>query len=130
VRELANVVERLVILCGEGRVGHAHVQKSLAGAGAGISVPRTADELKEAKQELRDKAVADIERAFLTEALRRNSYNVSSAAAETGMQRSNFQAMLRKYGLLIRDILRREGSTGEAPETPPEDLSRPESGSA
>ena len=130
VRELANVVERLVILCAEGRVGNAHVQESLTGDAARICMPQTAIELNEAKQELRDKAVAGIERAFLTDALRRNAYNVTSAAAETGMQRSNFQAMLRKHGLRIRDILHREGSLAEAPETPAEDLSRPESNSA
>jgi len=130
VRELANVVERLVILCGEGRVGHAHVQKSLAGAAASVSVPQTAEELNEARQKLRDKAVADIERAFLVEALRRNAYNVTSAAADTGMQRSNFQAMLRKHGLRIRDILHRDGPTGESQETPPGNLSNPESDSA
>jgi len=126
VRELANVVERLVILCAEGRVGNAHVQESLTGSAARISVPQTVEELNEAKQKLRDKAVADIERAFLTDALRRNAYNVTSAAAETGMQRSNFQAMLRKHGLRIRDILHREGSLGEAQERPAEDFARPE----
>ena len=107
IRELSNVVERLVILCNEVRIGRARVQESLPSVGPSASVPRTADELKELKKELRDAAVADIEKAFLTEALRRNKYNVSKAAADTGMLRPNFQALLKKHGLRIRDLIDR-----------------------
>ena len=57
-------------------------------------------------------AVAGVEKAFLLEALRRNEYNVSRAAEDTGMQRTHFQALLRKHGLRIRD---RAAGEGEAP---------------
>ena len=108
VRELSNVVERLVILCGEGRVGRVHVRESLHGGAATGSVPQTAAELNERKKELREQAGADVEQAFLLEALRRSGYSVTKAAAQTGMQRSNFQALLKKHGLRIRDIVARE----------------------
>ena len=38
-------------------------------------------------------------RRFLAEALQRNGANVSKAAEEVGMQRTNFHALMRKYGL-------------------------------
>jgi len=50
----------------------------------------------------------DAEKAFLLAALRRNDYNVTRAADQTGMQRSNFQALLRKHGLRIRDLIERQ----------------------
>jgi len=109
VRELSNVVERLVILCSEGRVGGAHLRESMSVSAAGASVPQTAAELNVARKRLRDSAVAEIEKVFLVEALRRNEYNVTRAAEETGMQRSNFQALLKKHGLRIKDIIAREG---------------------
>jgi len=108
VRELANVVERLVILSGGGPVGQAHVRESLTVSAPGAFIPQTADDLNDLRKTLRDQAVARIERAFLTEALRRNDYNVTKAAARTGMQRSNFQALLKKHGLRIKDIIARE----------------------
>ncbi len=108
VRELSNVVERLVILCSEGRVGGARLRESMSVSPAGASVPQTAAELNAARKRLRDSAVAEIERAFLIEALRRNGYNVTRAAEETDMQRPNFQALLKKHGLRIKDIIARE----------------------
>ena len=108
VRELSNVVERLIILCGEGRVGRAHVCESLSVSPPSAPVPQTVAELNELRKKLRDQAASDIERTFLIEALRRNDHNVTKAAAQTGMQRPNFQALLKKHGLRIKDIIGRE----------------------
>ena len=108
VRELANVVERLVILCRGDRVGQVRVRESLTVSASGASVPQTGEELNNARKALREQAVADIEKAFLVNALRRNDYSVTRAAAQTGMQRSNFQALLRKHDLRMRDIMGRE----------------------
>jgi len=107
VRELSNVVERLVILCNEGRVGQVRLRESMVISGSVPSIPQTAAELNEMRKKARDRAVEDIEKAFLLEAMRRNEYNVTRAADQTGMQRSNFQALLRKHGLRIRDIIER-----------------------
>ena len=104
VRELSNVVERLVILCNETRLGRAHLSESMAISTSLPSIPKTVTELNEAKKEIREQAVSDIEKEFLLEALRRNEYNVSKAAQQTGMQRTNFQALLKKYNLRIKDI--------------------------
>jgi len=108
VRELSNAVERMVILCTGDRVGQAHLRDTLAVPALPPSVPLTATELNDLKKEARAQAASDIEKAFLSEALRRNDYNVTKAATQTGMQRPNFQALLKKHGLRIKDIIARE----------------------
>jgi len=110
VRELSNVVERLVIVCGQERVGRAHLRESMALAAPGPAVPQTAAELYERKKTLRDQAVEELEKAFLLDALRRNDHNVTRAAEETGMQRPQFQALLKKHNLRIKDIVSRHDS--------------------
>ena len=68
-----------------------------------IQVPLTSEELKELKKHLREKAVEDVERAFIVNALERNNWNVTRAAEEVGMLRPNFQALMRKYNLRARE---------------------------
>ncbi len=66
-------------------------------------MPRTGEDLKRLKKLAREKSVEDIERAFILETLRRNGNNVTRSAEETGMQRTNFQALMKKYGIRVRD---------------------------
>jgi transcriptional regulator with GAF, ATPase, and Fis domain len=47
--------------------------------------------------------VEEIERQFVLEALRRNDWSVTRSAEETGMQRPNFQALMKKYMIRVRD---------------------------
>jgi len=65
-------------------------------------VPRTIDELKERKRQLREQAVEPLEKAFLLGALERNGWNITRAAEEVGILRPNFQAMLKKQGISTR----------------------------
>ncbi|HXV22358.1 MAG TPA: sigma-54 dependent transcriptional regulator [Desulfuromonadales bacterium] len=106
VRELENIIERAVVLA-QGEVISKNDLEMDAEATAPVTymcghVPRTADELKTTKQLLRERAVEPIERAFVLDALRRNSWNVTRAAEEVGMLRPNFQAMLKKQGISAR----------------------------
>ena len=48
-------------------------------------------------------AIGRIERQFVLDALRRNDWNVSRAARETGILRPNFHALMRKYGVRAED---------------------------
>jgi transcriptional regulator with GAF, ATPase, and Fis domain len=66
-------------------------------------VPRTSDDLKRVKKIAREKSVEEIEKLFILETLKRNGSNVTRAAEETGMQRTNFQALMKKYGIRVRD---------------------------
>jgi hypothetical protein len=51
--------------------------------------------------------VETIEKLFVLEALKRNSWNVTKSAKDTGMQRANFQALMKKYCIRVRDTERR-----------------------
>lgn len=100
VRQLRNVVERAVILCEQQMISRHEVQLSNdAGAMevASEEIPKTNTELKQIKKMLRQKAVAEIERKFLLQALVNADWNVTRAAQDTQMQRSNFQALMKKY---------------------------------
>jgi len=67
-----------------------------------LDVPKTSEELKRTKKVAREKSVENIEKRFVLEALRRNSWNVTRSAEETGMQRANFQALMKKHNIRIR----------------------------
>ena len=103
VRELENVVERAVILAGGDVIRQGHLANIIdALPKVEFDVPQTGEELKEIKKIARQKSVESIEKQFVLAALRRNGWNVTRAAEETGMQRSNFQAMMAKYDIRIR----------------------------
>ena len=53
-------------------------------------------ELNSLEENVRDEAVAKIEKAFVLEALGRSDYSVTQPASQTGMQRSNFQALRKE----------------------------------
>lgn len=68
-----------------------------------FSIPLNTEELKENKRLARERAVEPVEKAFVYAALERNNWNVTKAAEETGMLRPNFQAMLKKLGVSIKN---------------------------
>lgn len=100
VRQLKNVVERGVILCETEVICLKDLP--LLGEISEIdemieSIPRTNDELKELKKKIRQKAINKIERNFILNALARNDWNVTKASIETGLHRTNFQALMKKH---------------------------------
>ncbi|MDH5579969.1 MAG: hypothetical protein OEZ09_16085, partial [Betaproteobacteria bacterium] len=66
-------------------------------------VPRNGDDLKRMKKAARERSVEDIERRFVLEALKRNAWNVTLSARDTGMLRSNFQALMKKHDIRLRE---------------------------
>jgi DNA-binding NtrC family response regulator len=103
VRELRNIVERMAILCDADRIEPRHLPveiRQTAPRGTTTQLlPQTWEEFKKLKQQVRDNAVQDLECRFVAEALRRSDGNVSKAAEEIGIQRTNLHALIRKYGL-------------------------------
>lgn len=105
VRELENLVERSVVMCEEEMIkgdllmlpGQEEKREDA------IPIPSTSEGLKELKKQLREKAVEQVEKAFVIRALERNRWNVTRAAEEVGMLRPNFQALMRKYNLRARE---------------------------
>ena len=103
VRELENAIHRAVILATEKTIRRGHLQTIIEAAPlSDMDVPRTSEELKEVKKAARQKSVEEIERLFVLEALKRNDWNVTRAAEETGMQRTNFQALMTKHDIRVR----------------------------
>ncbi len=103
VRELENVVHRATILASDDIIRQAHLvdifeMQPLQGVG----VPRTSEELKSIKKIARQKSVESIEKLFILGALKRNKWSVTASAEETGMQRTNFQALMKKYDIRLR----------------------------
>jgi len=101
VRELRNLVERLVVTSQGNEIAAADLPDFITAGESGEAppVPRTNEELKALKKRLHDRASSELERAFVLDALRRNDWNVSRAARETGILRPNLHALMRKYGI-------------------------------
>jgi DNA-binding NtrC family response regulator len=103
VRELENAMQRALILCSDRLIRQAHLGGLVEAAPQALDVPRTSDDLKRIKKLTREKSVEEVEKLFVTESLRRNGSSVTRSAEETGMQRSNFQALMKKYHIRVRD---------------------------
>jgi DNA-binding NtrC family response regulator len=82
-------------------------------------VPTTAQELKQQLKALRSEAVLELERLFVVRALERRRGNVSAAARAVGMQRPNFQALMRRHRV-------RSGNYGAEPSAGGQGLPEPE----
>jgi DNA-binding NtrC family response regulator len=101
VRQLKNVVERLVIMCDDDVLSYSHLSSNLQ-MGARKhhgTIPETLDELKAVKQIIIDESYGPIEKAFLSKALERAHWNITRAAKQVGMQRSNFSSLMKKHRL-------------------------------
>jgi len=106
VRELENAIQRAILLA-DGSAIKPDTLGFLTPSQTVLSVtpprsgepPRSIEELKEIKKELRERSIEDVERAFVTEALKRNKWNISRAASDVGMQRPNFHALMKKHGI-------------------------------
>ncbi len=115
VRQLKNVVERLVIMADQPKVDLVHLLDQLQMRQRWInhSVPETLKELKMAKKKLLEKTIGNLEKAFLIKALQASQGNITRASQKVGMHRPNFCALLRKYGLSAEKF-KREKEINEA----------------
>ena len=101
VRELKNTVERAMIMTEGKLLSTEHISDLVVGEKSDkrIIVPSTNEELKSAKKKVRGRAVEDIEKLFVLNALIENDWNVTKASESTGMQRTNLQALVKKYNI-------------------------------
>lgn len=108
VRELENIIQRGVVLAEGDMIRRSDLElleRESVRADRSQYIPQTVDELKETKRMLRDKATEPLEKAFLLQALEKNNWNITKAAEETGMQRPNFQTLMKKLGISSRGHL-------------------------
>lgn len=106
VRELVNIIERAVVLAEHDIIQKENLELFDAAEPADdfeSYVPTNAEALKELKRHIRDRSVENVEKAFAMSALKRNNWNISRAAEETGMLRPNFQTMLKRLGISVKD---------------------------
>jgi DNA-binding NtrC family response regulator len=101
VRELKNLVERLVVTVDDDIVREHHLPDEIRPSTRvpALPIPTTNDELKSLKRSTHERVCGELEKHFVLEALRRNDWNVSRAARQTGMLRPNFHALMRKHGV-------------------------------
>ena len=103
VRQLENVIERAIVMAEGDTVTTEHLPFVVGAevAHPDTPIPKTSGELKETKKKLRESAVENVEKSFILDALARNDWNVTRSAKDVGMQRPNFQALMRKYNIRI-----------------------------
>jgi DNA-binding NtrC family response regulator len=104
VRELECVIEEAA-LRGSGDVIDVNDLRLLENRPVVSPVPGTAQELKQQLKALRAEAVVERERLFVVRALERHGGNVSAAARAVGMQRPNFQALMRRHRVRSGDYV-------------------------
>jgi DNA-binding NtrC family response regulator len=103
VRQLENVIERAIVMAEGDTITTEHLPFAVRSeiAHPDTPIPKSSDELKEVKKKLRESAVESIEKSFILDALVRNDWNITRSAKDVGMQRPNFQALMRKYNIRI-----------------------------
>ncbi len=95
VRELENVIERLVVLSGEGEIGAAELPPSLGRTSPPVSaVPQ----LPRGGLNFRD-VVEDFETHLIVQALEQTHWNKNRAAQLLGMNRTTLTEKIKKKGL-------------------------------
>jgi DNA-binding NtrC family response regulator len=101
IRQLKNVVERLVIMADEKILDRTHLAENLHPLPDESlkAIPRTCEDLKAVKRLVLKNSYEPIEKAFLSAALQAADGNISRAARQVGMQRSNFSARMKKHRL-------------------------------
>ena len=91
IRELRNVVERMVILTGGGEIDAAAVERSLPAPGAAADAPALRGSLRD--------TLTELERRLVRETLDRHGWKMTAAAEELGLERSHLYKKLRALGI-------------------------------
>ena len=101
VRQLKNAVERLVIITDDRVLNYQSLSDywEIKRNRSRDAIPETLEELKSIKRHLLENQFGQIERSFLQRALSAADGNITQAARQTGMQRSNFSALMKKHRL-------------------------------
>lgn len=92
VRELRNIVERIIIIVDKREISAKDIEYLFAGTQASLD---NLIETSNSFQEFKEKA----ERAFILKQLKANDWNISKTAEILDIQRSHLYTKMRKYGI-------------------------------
>ena len=101
VRELENVMERALALCPGSTIQPEHLPAGLVQVQARPLSERADRDLKD---DLSHRAVQEVEKEQLLEALRRSGGNRTEAAALLSIHRTTLYFRLKKHGILLKHI--------------------------
>lgn len=104
VRELETLMRRAILFARDGIINPEALPPDVRGAEGDLlrwsaRVPMTGAELLAAKKASREAAAAELERAFLVQAMREANQRPGEAAKRARMNRSQFERMLARHGL-------------------------------
>jgi len=104
VRQLKNVIERLVIMTDRQVVDLFDLTNNLQVRGfwGEDAVPKTRQELMAVKNRIMEQAFGQLEKLFLMRALEESEGNITLAAQSVGMKRSNFSVLVKKHNLSLK----------------------------
>ena len=110
VRELENALIRALVLCPGEVIEPRDLPEEIRGADREkkkeeAEAPADREKLKQMKKEIQQKVKAEMERNFVVEALRSGKGNVLRSAAKVGMDRRQFQNLIKKYGISKEDFM-------------------------
>jgi DNA-binding NtrC family response regulator len=109
VRELENCIVRAMILCPTTKIGLEDLPEEVTAREVKREeeIPIDREKLKSMKRQARQKAKEEIEKKFIVEALKQGEGNVLRSAAKVGMDRRQFQNLMKKYGITKEDFITR-----------------------
>jgi len=107
VRELENCIVRAMILCPSAKIDIEDLPEEMTTREVirEEEIPIDREKLKSMKKQARQIAKAEIEKKFIIEALKQGEGNVLRSAAKVGMDRRQFQNLMKKYGISKEDFI-------------------------
>lgn len=106
IRELENVLLRAIVLCPSNCIEAEDLPAELQREGERREgkVPVDRQELKRMKRLAQQKIKEEMEKKFIEEALKRGEGNVLRSAEMVGMDRRQFQNLIKKYGISSKEF--------------------------
>jgi two-component system nitrogen regulation response regulator NtrX len=108
VRELRNVVERLVLLAGEGAVSGADVRMILPSAGGDSVRSGTVDASNPASSGTLAERTEAFEKEVLLDEIRRHNFHMTNVARALGLERSHLYKKCQQLGIDLQSLRRPE----------------------
>jgi len=107
-RELENVLVRAIVLSSSEWIGVEDLPGEIRGQKEGIEgkIPLDSQDLKRMKKIAQKRIKEEMEKKFVEEALRQGEGNILRSAEKVGMDRRQFQNLIKRYGISKKDFVK------------------------